>query len=561
MDELKALWVLASARARRVLRERVFATPRRTVVVALLWAAFWGLLFLLFDEGWRFLYNQLRILSGSIAANVWALFFFPLMVMLAFSSSVISFSSFFQSEETEFLLSLPMSDGGVFAHKAREAAAFSGWATLFIALPLVVSYGRYFAGSLWFYPAAFAAFVPFVLLSTAAWILLALGIGLLAPRRTKLLVWGVVFLVGVGAWKLLQLYQAGKQAAARGEEGLWMREVFDRISALRSDFLPSAWMQETVTAAASGDWGTWLLYFCFVTANALLLFHLALVAGGRTLRRARMRVAASGGGRTIKADGPLARAVRGLLFFLAPPEREMILKDIKSFVRSPGQWTQFTVFFGLLAFYILNLRTFNYHVQSVPWRVLVANTNLAALGLVLASFTGRFVFPLVSLEGNRIWVLGLAPIERRRVIKAKFWFSFLGSSAVSLVLVALSANLLNLGRGILLLHAGAMLMVCFGLSGLAVGLGALFPMFGEDNPSRIISGYGGTVNFVLSMGYMLTVVLLVAVPGQAAVSGRLGQGTGLLLEGGAFLAAAALSVAAGVIPLRAGTRAFERAEF
>ena len=50
------------------------------------------------------------------------------------------------------------------------------------------------------------------------------------------------------------------------------------------------------------------------------------------------------------------------------------------------------------------------------------------------------------------------------------------------------------------------------LSGLAVGLGALFPNFQEDNPSKIVSGFGGTLCLVTSFIYISLFVALIAVP-------------------------------------------------
>jgi ABC-2 type transport system permease protein len=47
-------------------------------------------------------------------------------------------------------------------------------------------------------------------------------------------------------------------------------------------------------------------------------------------------------------------------------------------------------------------------------------------------------------------------------------------------------------------------------SGLAVGLGALFPNFKEDNPSKIVSGFGGTFCLVLSFLYIVAAVTLLA---------------------------------------------------
>ena len=49
------------------------------------------------------------------------------------------------------------------------------------------------------------------------------------------------------------------------------------------------------------------------------------------------------------------------------------------------------------------------------------------------------------------------------------------------------------------------------LSGLAVGLGALFPDFKQDNPSKIVSGFGGTLCLVISFLYVILFVALVAV--------------------------------------------------
>jgi ABC-2 type transport system permease protein len=54
------------------------------------------------------------------------------------------------------------------------------------------------------------------------------------------------------------------------------------------------------------------------------------------------------------------------------------------------------------------------------------------------------------------------------------------------------------------------------LSGLAVGLGALFPNFKEDNPSKIVSGFGGTLCLVISFMYISLTVALVAIPGLRA---------------------------------------------
>ena len=46
------------------------------------------------------------------------------------------------------------------------------------------------------------------------------------------------------------------------------------------------------------------------------------------------------------------------------------------------------------------------------------------------------------------------------------------------------------------------------LNGLAIGLGVLYPNLKEANPNKIVSGFGGTLCFVLSSFYILASVLL-----------------------------------------------------
>ena len=50
------------------------------------------------------------------------------------------------------------------------------------------------------------------------------------------------------------------------------------------------------------------------------------------------------------------------------------------------------------------------------------------------------------------------------------------------------------------------------LCGLSVGLGALFPNFKEDNPSKIVSGFGGTLCLVASFVYIVLFITLLAFP-------------------------------------------------
>ena len=70
-------------------------------------------------------------------------------------------------------------------------------------------------------------------------------------------------------------------------------------------------------------------------------------------------------------------AFHRLFFFLPGEIRLLILKDLRTFRRDPAQWSQFLIFFGLLAFYFVNIRRLSYDVESPYWRNLISFLNLS----------------------------------------------------------------------------------------------------------------------------------------------------------------------------------------
>jgi len=94
----------------------------------------------------------------------------------------------------------------------------------------------------------------------------------------------------------------------------------------------------------------------------------------------------------------------------------------------------------------------------------------------------------------------------------------------------------------------------FCLTGLSVGLGVLYPNLKEANPSKIVSGFGGTLCLVLSFLYILASVLLLAV-GTAGFQGR------HLWIVGSIVLFSGLSLLVGWLPMQLGLRRLERMEF
>ena len=268
------------------------------------------------------------------------------------------------------------------------------------------------------------------------------------------------------------------------------------------------------------------------------------------------------------------RELSGLLAILPAAARLMIVKDLRVFRRNPLQWSQFLIFFGLLALYFSNLRRFSYSVQYVGWVNMISFLNLAVVGLLLSTFTTRFIFPMISLEGRRFWILGLLPVRRDTILWSKFLFATGGAILPCSGLVLLSDVMLKVPSEILWSHQLTCVVLCMGLSGIALGLGARLPNLREQSPSRISAGFGGTLNLVLSTLYILVVVLLTALPTHFYLAAHY-PGVAMQINAAArpvqwwlklwLLGGTAGSVLLGAlatwVPMRLGCRAFRQLEF
>jgi ABC-2 type transport system permease protein len=207
--------------------------------------------------------------------------------------------------------------------------------------------------------------------------------------------------------------------------------------------------------------------------------------------------------------GPLHK-VFAWMRWLRPDVRALMVKDTRMFWRDTTQWAQSLMLFGLLGVYIFNLRHFSQQLVNPFWVHLVSYLNLGACSLNLATLTTRFVYPQFSLEGKRIWIVGMAPLGMVQIVKTKFWLATVTSLVVTIGLITLSCQMLNMSWLRTLHFAGAVTVMTLTLTGLAVGLGALYPNFREENPSKIVSGFGGTFCLVLSFLYILTSIIVLA---------------------------------------------------
>lgn len=534
-----------------------------TAVIALFLAGYFMLAFYLFYAGLKFL-SRFPGLGSVLTERLLFLLFAFLFVLLLLSNLVISYTNLFRNRETSYLLTMPVSTDTIFQWKFIESALLASWAFLFLIAPLLAAFGLTRGVPWHFYAVTVVLVALFIVLPAVVGSFCAVNLARYMDRRLfqVLAVSALVLLIAGAAWWFRP------EPVVEGETETRVLAVLDK-TLYRTRFaqfaaLPSYWLSTSVLQWAEGAVLAAGFYVLVLLSHVAFFGMLAMTRMGGLFYDAASTVQGRGSVfgrwawfRARKKRQPALVYTPSLLerflenyTWLGPDVRALVVKDTRMFWRDTTQWAQSLMLFGLLAVYIFNLRHFSQQLQNPFWTHLVSFLNLGACSLNLATLTTRFVYPQFSLEGKRLWIVGMAPLGLVKVVRIKYWLANATSLVVTLGLITLSCYMLEMPLSRTLYFAVAVTVMTLTLTGLAVGLGALYPNFKEENPSKIVSGFGGTFCLVLSFLYILGAVVLLALatPWGRADAGSFVRTLACL---GAF---AALSFAIGWVPLRLGLR-------
>ncbi len=512
-------------------------------------------------EGFTLLENNRIPFSGRIVGSLFDFLFLALAVLLVFSGGLILYGSLFTAAETTFLLSTPARADQVFAYKFQSAVAFSSWAFLLLGIPILVSYGLVFDVP-WFYYALLPVFfVGFLLVPGSVGAIACFLIVNITPQRRKQVLAAAVVLVAIGAvWWAYDTLRQVRHPPSNQDALAWLDA---RFGFSRAPLMPSHWMTRGLQAAARGDLAAASYPLALLWANGLMLYVAAAYTARRLYRRGFNRLATGGAIRKRYGATRLDRVAAAVLRPFDAQTRLLIIKDFRTFRRDPGQWAQILIFAGLMLLYFANSPQFYQTDRGRSFQHVISFTNLLATAMLTCAYMSRFVYPMLSLEGRKFWILGLLPLPRERLLWGKFAFAATGGVLVAGGLVTVSDLLLGMPWEALGLHLVAAAVVAVGLSGLSVGLGAVVPNFRETDPSKIAVGFGGTLNLIAGLLFLLAVLGLMAGPYHLAAGlaeHELPRRAWRWIAIGVGLGAA-VGVLATVLPLRAGARVLRRMEF
>jgi ABC-2 type transport system permease protein len=546
---LPQVWSSANRARRRdrgdFMRGALFGVVAFVVCGALFWGAYWLTAQVSAYEEFG---NYLLRLGLS-----WL--FLTFLAFLAFSGVVTSLSTFFLADDLRLLMTAPVAARRLFmARFTRTVAQSSGMVVMFVT-PVLLGVGAARCAPPGFYLTAVLTVVPFAIIpvavGSAATLLL---VNVFPARRARDLLMLVSLLFAAALVLLLRFIQP--EQLLRVESLPDITDFFATLQSPVTPLLPSFWAGESLFAALEGglDWlhsgalWTTALAFTVLLGAAQGRWHFTGYSRSQEAPRTRFT--------QFRTIDRIAHALP-----LSIVRRQLLVKDLKVFLRDVSQWLQLLPLAALVLLYLYNFSAFD--LGRIPYmsgfiKNLYAFVNLGLAGFVVATVAVRFVFPAVSAEGHAFWIIRTSPISMHDFLWSKFWTGLLPILVFTELLTITANQFLGVDPFLKIVTALAIIFMTFALVGLATGLGARYPRFGAD-ATQAAGSYGGIAFMILGVLYIIVMIALLGWPSSLWMFSRL-RGFRLsalreTLMAASFAVAMVLSVVTWLLPMRSGIRA------
>ncbi len=470
------------------------ATVSKRLPLALMGAFFWGLLYV-------GTYKVLATVRGidffgeALAERLFSMTFFSLTGFLVLSNIVAAISSFYLSKDMSFLLARPLGVSDILRYKTFMTLANSSWMVAVFLTPVLLAYGTCYCAPAMYYLFMPVAFAMFVLIAAGLGISIAHLLTRVSPaKKSRDLFVGAVIVLFLVFYFVIRSSLPRGLSAPEAVIGSFIK------FAPNSPLLPDYWMAKGVFPLLTGK-APDAFYVFVLFINAVFFLLLSSLAGKVFFLSNIERLLPS----EKKSGGYLLRR------FYPGGSLALFYKDLLIFFRDKGQWSQIFVVLALVAVYIYNFRSLPLDmiagVTSFA-REIMAAINMVMAGLVLSAVAARFLYTSVSLEGMAFWVVRISPVSLRRFVWLKLLYGCIPLAFLMTALVTLTNSALAVKGPLMLASVGTILLLSISVSGLATGLGAVYPKFRHVNIASVSVSAGAMVFMLLAFGLVIITVSL-----------------------------------------------------
>jgi ABC-2 type transport system permease protein len=482
-----------------------------------------SLIYILFAIGiFFFTQNIITYLLEEVKIGMFLLHRFIFVVLFIFfmtvniGNIVVSYSTFFKTREVGFLLTKPISFTKIFLIKFLDNFFYSSSTLLLMVTAALAGYTSYFGLPWTFIPfASVVLILPFMFIAgTLGAITLLIIMRFAASFGVKKV---LVTIASVYATATIMFYMFSSPIQLVANVFEYFPNINNYFGFLENPaikFLPNHWVADALYWISSGKFiaAGWSIYLLIVVSILFIIF--ALLLAKNWFYKTWLVFLNLSNELSIKKK----RNVKVASFFekkssLTPGREALLKRELLLFFREPSQWTHFLVMAFLITIFILSIsnvdvivmNAYNIYLKTIVY-LIIYFFNV----FLIASMALRFIFPLVSLEGEAIWKIRSAPLNYKKMMLTRLFMYF----SVIFVMGQLLNFVSNYQFSIILTAISQLntAFVTVTLVSLNFGMGASYANYKEKNPIRVASSQGASLTFLFTIIYLVFLTVLLFAP-------------------------------------------------
>jgi len=385
-----------------------------------------GLMGFLFIKVFGYLYHQDEFpdfFKLFLCEKILTMTFLTMFIMLILSSLISSLNIFFLSKDLKLLLTSPIGSRKVFYWKTLEVGFSSSLMVIFFSLPVLFSYSYYFAPGIGDVGAIIALFLLYIVCG----VLVGIIIGLIIPAFFSVKkLQPVLSLVSIFLMSAIVIFLRLLRPEQFGNPEV-INNLLDYMSGLNISlfaYLPFSWLSKGLTSIASNNyWSFWQSVGAFIGIIFLLIGFSRFLQRKYYLRLFdKLNKGSRGGYRSRWKKSYLIKGFYGALW----------KKEVKTFVRTPSQWSQLLIIGAIVIVFILNIKGIPIPHPSV--KNIIAYLNLGMAAFIVAGLNSRFTFTTIPMESPGIVHLLASPFRRKKLLHFKLVFFMVPQMIIGFIL-------------------------------------------------------------------------------------------------------------------------------
>ena len=480
-----------------------------------------GLIYTGFAVG-AFYFSQqcIRFLLEEIHIGLFLLHSFISMILFIFFVSVnvgniiVSYSTLYKSEEVTFFFTKPIKPQKIFFLKFMDNFFYSSSTLLMILFSLLAGYVYYFKLSIVSFLFLLLNFIPFILSAGSLGVIILLFIIKLANHfGIKKVIASLIF--GYISVILLFFKLNSPQALISSMLKLYPilnkdRYFEDFIPAVLK-YLPNNWLSQTAYWIVQGQIERSFAFIYLQVVLSAILFSTALFLGKKLYFSTWLF------NQKIISDDISKRKIQNTLISfenksgMGAQTEAIFKKDVLVFLREPGQIIHFAILIFLTLIFIWSLTGIRFiGFGNIYLQTLIYLSIFLFNLLLITTLSLRFIFPLISLEGEAFWKIKSTPMNISNYMKAKLWLP-----GIIILLISISLGYFSnykLGFNLKLLSIILNLLATVTIIAINFGMGGLYANYKEKNAIRLSSSQGATLSFLINILFMIVLIAMLFSP-------------------------------------------------